>query len=116
MSLNALGQGLELKRTHNLMPHTDFLESLREPGRETKHNIDLLSSASNNVEIATFMRSYFHDDRLGSYCYNRRFQNPGIARIGLTPPPPNPGTLVDFATKSASILSVLSILKLFCTL
>ena len=24
----------------------------------------------------------------GSYCYNGRFQNPGIARIGLTPHPP----------------------------
>ena len=31
-------------------------------------------------------------------------ENPGIAKIGLTPPPPslpNLGTLVDFTTKSA---------------
>ena len=39
---------------------------------------------------------------LGKGCPSQSFQNPGIARIGLTPPPPpNPGTLVDFATKSA---------------
>ena len=27
---------------------------------------------------------------LGRGCYNRRFQNPGIAKIGLTPPPHTP--------------------------
>jgi len=31
----------------------------------------------------------------------KRFENPGIAKIGLTPPPPYPipGTLVDLTTK-----------------
>ena len=33
---------------------------------------------------------------------NRRSQNPGIAKIGLTPTPPypNPGTLMDLTTKA----------------
>ena len=38
---------------------------------------------------------------LGRGCSNRSSENPGIAKIGLTPPPyPNPGTLVDLTTKA----------------
>ena len=38
---------------------------------------------------------------LGRDCINRSIENPGIAKIGLTPPPyPNPGTLVDLTTKA----------------
>ena len=38
---------------------------------------------------------------LGRGFSNRRRENLGIAKIGLTPPPcPNPGTLVDLTTKA----------------
>ena len=50
------------------------------------------TSATTNAFTSTSLREGF-----GS----RSSQNPGIAKIGLTPPPyPNPGTLVDLTTKA----------------
>ena len=55
------------------------------------------------IEVAVVIMITFHLSFLGRGFGNRRSQNLGIAKIGLTPPPPNFGTLEDLTTKSATI-------------
>ena len=42
------------------------------------------------LSAAYWSKSVYWKTWLGSYCSTESCQNPGIARIGLAPPPPNP--------------------------